>query len=158
VLLAACGGGDSGDMSGPAAPEMYGPPGMQNAAEHRVAASGPAIKRIDSRLRSAHGQVSVWVSLDQASVAAAQAAGATAARLDSATMSTDAAVTSTMKRAAADQRASIQSAQSALASNLAALGAAELARVHVAHNAIAVRVDASQLSLIAALPGVAQVR
>src|SRR5215467_714581 len=100
VLLAACGGGDSGgDMSGPAAPEMYGPPGMQNAAEHRVAASGPAIKRIDSRLRSAHGQVSVWVSLDQASVAAAQAAVATAAGLESAKMSTDAAVTSTMKRA-----------------------------------------------------------
>ncbi|HEX3141242.1 MAG TPA: S8 family serine peptidase, partial [Rhizobacter sp.] len=48
--------------------------------------------------------------------------------------------------------------QAAAASRLSSLGAVELGRVHVAHNAIAVRVDASRLKAIAALPGVTKVR
>jgi subtilisin family serine protease len=43
-------------------------------------------------------------------------------------------------------------------SQLRGMGARELARVHVAHNAVAVRVQAQSLSTIAALPGVAMVR
>ena len=42
-------------------------------------------------------------------------------------------------------RNDLNAQQSKVALGLASLGAEELARVHVAHNAIAVRVDASQL-------------
>jgi hypothetical protein len=38
------------------------------------------------------------------------------------------------------------------------MGARELGRVETAHNAIAVRIDASQLARVAALPGVQRVR
>src|SRR5947207_15969381 len=83
ALLAACGGG-GGEMGGPPAPEVYGIPDAQSGPEHRVAAASATNSRIDARLHTARGQVDVWVSLDQDSVAAAQAAAATAAGLESA--------------------------------------------------------------------------
>ena len=58
----------------------------------------------------------------------------------------------------AKYRSELHAQQSKVAISLASVGAEELARVHVAHNAIAVRVDASQLEQIALIPGVAKVR
>ncbi len=45
-----------------------------------------------------------------------------------------------------------------MAQRLASLGGKELGRVQTAHNAVAVRIDASQLSQLAAMQGVAKVR
>jgi subtilisin family serine protease len=56
------------------------------------------------------------------------------------------------------QKQVILAKQNDLMSQLRGLGATELARVHVAHNAVAIRVDAANLQAIAALPGVAKVR
>ena len=55
-------------------------------------------------------------------------------------------------------RGELGAQQSKVALSLTSVGAEELARVQVAHNAIAVRVDASQLEQIALIPGVAKVR
>lgn len=159
VLLAACGGGDSGNNSGPPVPEAYDAPGRPQVTDTRVATPpGATIDRIDFRLRSARGPVDVWVSLDQDSVAAAQAAAASAAGLETARVFANSTTAAAMKRVAVNQRTRIKAMQASMASNLAGFGAHELARVQVAHNAIAVRIDAGQLPMVAALPGVANVR
>ena len=121
---------------------------------------------IDSRLRRASGKVDVWVALDQNSLARTRALlaestgiprvralssgqGATASKL------TEPAA---VKAAMASQRAAILSQQTALSQSLAGLGAVELGRVSISHNAIAVTIDASQLKSVAAIPGVRSVR
>ena len=64
-----------------------------------------------------------------------------------------------VRKAAADHFQRIGESQAALASNIASVGGRELARVQVAHNAIAVRVwNAAQLTQLAALSGVVAVR
>ena len=56
------------------------------------------------------------------------------------------------------QRQRVRTQQDELAGRLQGLGARELGRVNVAHNAIAVKVDAAALATLASLPGVAKVR
>lgn len=57
-----------------------------------------------------------------------------------------------------DRAAAIATEQDALMTRLAALGAVELARVRLAMNAVAVRVQASKLDALERLPGVRAVR
>lgn len=158
ALLAACGGG--GDQASGVPPdEVYDAPGKPTVSETRVTVPDTAaLGRIDVRLHSARGEVDVWVALDQDPVAAAQAASASAAGLSTARRITDSVTAAAFKQIATDQHARVRAQQASVAPNLAALGARELGRVQVAHNAIAVRVTASQLAQIAALPGVASVR
>lgn len=155
-LLVACGGGDSpgaasGDASQAAAASATG------TAYRIPAPDGATASRIDARLRGAQGQVRVWVSLEQNSVAAQRAALAEAdAVLASDRMAIKSAAS--LRAGVAEHRLRIRDAQGALASQLGALGGKELARVQNAHNAIAVSIDASQLERVAALSGVAKVR
>lgn len=154
-LLVACGGGDS---SG-AAPDDAGQAGAQQAASsYRTAApEGAVASRIDARLRGAQGQVRVWVSLEQNSVAAQRAALAEAdVSLASDRMAIKSA--SALRAGVNAHKLRISETQGSLSSQLSALGGKELARVQTAHNAIAVSIDASQLTQVAALTGVAKVR
>lgn len=158
ALLSACGGGSDQTNTAPV-DELYDAPGKPTVAETRVRApDGAALGRIDVRLHSARGEVDVWVTLDQRSVAAAQAAAASAAGLPSARRFSNSVTTASFKQLAADQRARVQAQQASVVMNVLGLGGRELGRVQIAHNAIAVRIDASRLNQIAALPGVANVR
>jgi subtilisin family serine protease len=56
------------------------------------------------------------------------------------------------------QRQRVRAQQGDMAQRLLALGGQELGRVNVAHNAIAIKVDAAALPTLASLPGVAKVR
>lgn len=151
-LLVACGGGstgDAGDGANRATP-------TSSARMTRLALPDKVVSdRVDARLRSARGSVNVWVSLDQNSVAAQRAQLAEAAGL---TDRKSAQAASALRSGVSAHRQRVRDTQAGLAAQLQSLGAKELARVQVAHNAIAVRVDAAQLKNIAALPGVAKVR
>ena len=126
---------------------------------NRVAApAGIVIDRLDPRLRAKQGQVEVWVSLDQNSVASERAALAEASGLTAINGATSIKSTTLLRQGALEHRQRIRNSQAALSGLITSLGGRELARVHVAHNAIAVRIDASQLKQLAALPGVAKVR
>jgi subtilisin family serine protease len=92
------------------------------------------------------GGVDVWVTLADASLG--EAAGENA-------KSAGAALSGNQQRAYARQ---IEAKQTALMAQIAALGGTEIARVHKAHNAVAVHIDASRLQDVAALPGVRAVR
>ncbi|MCW5663921.1 MAG: S8 family serine peptidase [Piscinibacter sp.] len=151
-LLVACGGGstgDAGDGANRATP-------TSSARMTRLALPDKVVSdRVDARLRSARGSVNVWVSLDQNSVAAQRAQLAEAAGL---TDRKSAQAASALRSGVSAHRQRVRDTQAGLAAQLQSLGAKELARVQVAHNAIAVRVDAAQLKNIAALPGVSKVR
>ena len=133
--------------------------GSISSSPHRVAApQSIVVNRIDPRLRGRSGQVEVWVSLAQNSVAAERAALAESSGLATAQGGELAKSMRAVRQAASDHRQRIAESQATLASNIAAVGGRELARVQVAHNAIAVRIDASQLTQLAALSGVARIR
>lgn len=154
-LLVACGGGDS---SGAAPGDASQAGAQQAASSYRTAApEGAVASRIDARLRGAQGQVRVWVSLEQNSVAAQRAALAEAdVSLASDRMAVKSA--SALRAGVNAHKLRISETQGSLSSQLSALGGKELARVQTAHNAIAVSIDASQLTQVAALTGVAKVR
>ena len=64
----------------------------------------------------------------------------------------------TQKRALATHRDVLRARQGDMMNQLRGYGAQELGRVHVAHNAIAVKVDATSLKAISQLSGVVKVR
>jgi subtilisin family serine protease len=134
-------------------------PASAQAAAHMVAAPpGLTISKVDDRLKKAHGQIDVWVTLDTESLAARQAALAGSAGIERAKILAASASEASIKKSLGEHRQILMAQQASVAQGLAGLGARELGRVHVAHNAIAVRIDASQLSQIASMPGVAKVR
>ena len=122
----------------------------------------PLIRGCDERQE----EVDVWVALDQNSLARTRAllAESTGIPRVRALSSGQGAAASkrtepaAVKAAMASQRAAILSQQTALSQSLAGLGAVELGRVSISHNAIAVTIDASQLKSVAAIPGVRSVR
>ncbi|HEU0202144.1 MAG TPA: hypothetical protein VFR86_17140, partial [Burkholderiaceae bacterium] len=122
LLLAACGGGGGGDQSGLDTEESYGAPQAPQVTERRVAAQGASADRLDYRLRSQRGKVDVWVTLDQDSVAAAQAAAAAAAGLESARRFVTSANRTAILQTARAQRSAVLSQQAAVAANLSGLG------------------------------------
>jgi minor extracellular serine protease Vpr len=155
LILAGCVEGDAG--SDPTSSSTTGQTSSKVRATTVPIAGGATIDRIDSRLRGTSGPVDVWVSLDQDSIAAAQAKLAKASPGTTGRKVSPSNV-ATFKTAAADQRSKIVTQQARTGEMLMGLGAEELGRVQVAHNAIAVRVDASQLQQIALVPGVKAVR
>jgi subtilisin family serine protease len=159
ILFAACGGsGDDTTVAANAADARTGALKLQQA-------QADAAARIDRRLLGASGPVEVWVTLEANSLSRARAllaetpgeerqrALAAGAR-DGAAVAESAGVRAAMRA----QRSHILAQQAATGARLASLGAVELARVNVAHNAIAVVVDAAQLEAVAAVPGVVRVR
>ena len=162
LVLAACGGGGSSSpQASPDEAPLADPP--QRSAQSVAVPGGSMAGVLDKGLANATGSVDVWVTLQDASVASA------ASSLLSSQLSTSGleqaqsvkmlrSAPQSVRTALQAHRASVLSRQNAAASSLSALGAKELGRVHMAHNAIAVRVDAAKLSAIASLPGVAKVR
>ena len=159
ALLAACGGGETPQApSAQAARETALAAPRAAGSNYRVALpEGAQRTTLDKRLRGARGPVEVWVSLEQNSVAGERAALTEAAGLGAAG---NAAAKSSpvVRQGAAAHRQRVREAQGALVQQLASLGGKEMARVQNAHNAVAVRIDASQLSQVAAMQGVAKVR
>ncbi|MBC7954542.1 MAG: S8 family serine peptidase, partial [Cytophagales bacterium] len=163
LVLAACGGGGG---SGPAESDADKAP-LADPSPRNVQAlslpSGATSGVLDRQLAHATGPVDVWVTLSDPSVAAAASALtsttlATGEREQAQGLRTLRAAPQAMRDALRSHRSSLMSRQDAASSRLSSLGAVELGRVHMAHNAIAVRVDASRLASIAALPGVIKVR
>ncbi len=153
IFLSACGGGGNEAAS---SAESLSAPGRATVAGVRAAA--PANAKIDARLRTARGQVDVWVSMDQEAVAGQQAKLAESSGVERARALSARGESTASARALADHRRSVMAQQTGIAASLYQIGGKELGRVQMAHNAIAMRVDASQLSRIATLPGVTQVR
>lgn len=164
LLLAACGGG--GGSSAPTAADADQAPLADPSARsvQSLNLPGGAVSgKVEASLARATGSVEVWVSLSEASVATAATRLATAGmpaadREQMQSLRAMRAAASSMRSALQSHRAQLMSSQDATAGRMRQLGATELGRVHVAHNAIAVRVDASRIAAIAALPGVAKVR
>jgi subtilisin family serine protease len=164
LVLAACGGGGGGSapQADAAAEAPLADPSTRTAQSLSVPGNAAA-GVVDKRLSRVTGSVDVWVTLSEPSVAAAAAQLASSqlsgtANEQSQTAKALKAAPQAMRDALRTHRSSVLSHQSAAAASLASLGAVELGRVNVAHNAIAVRVDASKLNAIAALPGVVKVR
>lgn len=122
------------------------------------APAGITVDRIDRRLRGATGPIDVWVTMDAPSLATQQAKLAGTAGVEKAKQLATGSNKAAYAEPLAKYRSELAAQQSKMATSLASVGAEELARVQVAHNAIAVRVDASQLEQLALIPGVAKVR
>lgn len=159
ILVAACGGsGDDTTITANAADARTG-------ALKLPQAQTDAGVRIDRRLARASGPVEVWVTLDQHSMSRARALLAEVsggerqrALASGAREGVAVAEPASVRAAMRAQRGAILAQQAAAGARLASLGAVEIARVNVAHNAIAVAVDAAQLDAVAAIPGVVRVR
>lgn len=163
LVLAACGGGGG---SSPTESDADKAPLADPSARtvQSLSLPGGAISGvIDKQLARATGSVDVWVTLSDAPVAAAASTLAastlaTGGREQAQGLSALRAAPQAMRDALRSHRSALMSRQAAAATSITSLGAVELGRVQMAHNAIAVRVDASRLAQIAALPGVTKVR
>jgi minor extracellular serine protease Vpr len=145
-------------------------------AARSTAVSGLRLQRsetaavLDSRLQRVSGPQRVWVSLTEPSVAAFQAAQleGTGADMRRRALSFGAtqrgevdslsAIEQVQRSALRNHRAAVMARQGDLMNQLKGMGAQELGRVHVAHNAVAVKVDATSLAAIAQMSGVLAVR
>ena len=179
LLLSACGGSE--DSTSTAANRETANAAAKQSASSASVASPSALSRmaiagakgqrvIDARLAHAKGAVNVWVSLDQPSLAAYKSAKLREQGLETQTRRLALAASGASLRSAATpaeqaMRAGVQSQRSTLLaqqanvlSQLTGLGAQRLGSVHVAHNAVAVKVDAASLAAIAQLPNVVKVR
>ena len=139
-LLVACGGGDSPGSTSADAQRAT------DSAYRTAAPAGTTASRLDARLKGAQGQVRVWVSLEQNSVATQRA---TLAEADALLASDRKAIKSapSLRAGVAEHRMRIRDAQGALTSRLESLGGKVLARVQNAHNAVA-GLDGEPLSLL----------
>lgn len=166
AVLAACGGGaDAPETPAHSQAMAAAAPAALSATaptQRLALPGGPQAGGLDGRLERLRGQVDVWVSLDSASVAAfrtqrleAQGISPGQAR---ALSSRDGDRSSALRQETRSYRDALRVRQDGLMTHLRGLGAKELGRVTVAHNAVAVRVDAAALRGIAALPGVVAVR
>ncbi len=160
LLLAACGGGSDTPQ-----------PSESPATQHASVVDDSAVRRlalparvdvIDARLARQQGPVDVWVSFEAPSVAEYKSARLEAlgeARQAHALDATKQAPgVRALREEARRHREALRVHQDAAMAQLDGLGAKELGRVTIAHNALAVRLDAAQLARVAALPGVARVR
>ncbi len=166
AVLAACGGGGGSEdgtrqalAAQPSTSSQLSRLGIERVPQAATVSAAAVKARVDRRLEGRSGQVDVWVQLDQHSLATTRATlsrtlGIPRVRAAD-RKATDAPQ---VRQAMLSQRAAIRAQQDGAASRLAAMGARELARAKVAHNAIAVRVPASQIAAIAAMDGVVRVR
>lgn len=158
--LSACSNGTGGETQGAPAQGLGLDAGSFAGKPHMPQATPPGVtvERIDRRLQAASGPVDVWVTMDTPSLAAQQAKLAVSAGVEKAKQLSASAEKTAVAESLAKYRQDVRTQQDKVALSLTSVGAEELARVHVAHNAIAVRVDAAQLEQIALIPGVAKVR
>jgi minor extracellular serine protease Vpr len=168
LALAACGGGQDSSSE----PAAQAAPARAEGAAARLALppSEVVARKIDTRLQSAKGSVDVWVSFEEPSLAAMQAQRATAlgagegeqhrasraSRLSASRG--ESATAATLRSEMAAHRGKLAQLHASMGASMASLGAVELGRVSISHNAMAVRVDATQIKALAAMSGVAKVR
>ena len=163
AVLAACGGGSS-----PPTDEVQtlAATSRSSTASSLALNGGTAQAVLDSRLVRATGSQRVWVTLAEPSLAAFKVAQLEALGQDMQARSLGVkpqaralnATEQAQKSALASHRDTLRARQNDMMSQLQGMGAKELGRVHVAHNAVAVSVDASSLASIAQLSGVVKVR
>jgi len=176
LWLGACGGSDepAGTASAPVQQDTLRSVDLSKYDVQRLALPdsmrGVGGSKIDPRLVLSHGEVEVWITLDQAPAATVgaqraaelglmQGSGWRELRTDAARKSAGSMATlDQLKAEVRSQRERVHVQQADLAGRLAALGARELGRVSVAHNAMALSVDAAALPALARLPGVTRVR
>ncbi|MFM2400221.1 MAG: hypothetical protein RL341_2378 [Pseudomonadota bacterium] len=183
ALLAACGGG--GGSQDPAisseAPAQALAPVAGDMSGLALPGAEQTLTKIDPRLRTASGPIEVWVTLDTPALAAMQAkrasdmgmepgelfremkaakiaAQAAAGKGKTAAAAVESAALKTIRAETAGHREKLASQQSGFASAMKSLGGEELGRVNVAHNAVAMRVDAARLKELAGMTGVVKVR
>ena len=155
LMLAACGGA-SETASGPtesAAKVSSSSAQAVSVDSLRISEVDVAAGRIAPSLRSAKGLIDVWVSLAEPSLAVKKRE----LRPDAAGQNwkaSDPALQSQLK----SHKQLLQGKQDSAMASLSGLGAVELGRVHVSHNAIAVKIDAARLRDIEAMDGVIAVR
>lgn len=163
AMLAACGGGSS-PPSDSAQPQAA--PAKGAMAARMTAPGGLSESVLDSRLARATGPQRVWITLSEPSLAAYKSAQMDALGIDmqarSLGMKTNARILSAteqaQKSAMATHRDTLRARQGDMLNQLRGMGARELGRVHVAHNAVAVNVDAASLQAISQMAGVVKVR
>ena len=158
VLVAACGNGPSSGVQDTPASVSGSSVGFGKPLLAQATPAGITVDRIDRRLQGATGPVDVWVTMDAPSLAAQQAKLAGTAGIEKAKQLSNSINKASFAEPLQKYRNDLAAQQAKMAVSLASVGAEELARVHVAHNAIAVRIDASQLEQLALIPGVAKVR
>uniref|UniRef100_UPI00355A688A S8 family serine peptidase n=1 Tax=Piscinibacter sp. TaxID=1903157 RepID=UPI00355A688A len=168
VLLAACGGGSDSSTSASTdtAAAASDARTAQSLTQRLAVAGGAGEAVIDARLLRARGDVDVWVSLSDPSVAAYKSARLEAqgvdvqrrAALSGSARETLSAAESSMTSDVRLHRDALRARQNELMNQLGGFGARELGRVVVAHNAVAVKVNAASLRQIAQLPGVSKLR
>jgi subtilisin family serine protease len=163
ATLAACGGGSS-----PPADEIQPLATATRAATvDSLRIDGDATRGVlDSRLQRATGPQRVWVTMSEPSLAAYKVAQLEAQGLEMQSRSLGvkpsarilSATEQVQKSALAGHRDTLRARQDDMMGQLRGMGAQELGRVHVAHNAVAIKVDASSLVAISQLSGVLKVR
>jgi minor extracellular serine protease Vpr len=162
AVLAACGGGSS-----PPSDAVQPQAANSKAAAASLAIGGGVSSNVlDSRLARATGPQRVWVTMAEPSLASYKAAQLEEQGLDMQARTTGAKTNARIlsagdqvrKNAMAAHRDTLRARQGDMMNQLRGMGAQELGRVHVAHNAVAVRVDASSLKAISQLSGVVKVR
>ena len=168
IALASCGGGSDDPGAAPQREALSGRDAkvtdarLQSLALH----AGVANKVLDPRLARARGHVEVWVSLGEPSVAGYRSGQLELQGIDMQARSLGAA--SKARVATAEDTAlrgklrahrdALRGKQDELMGQLRGVGARELGRVQVAHNALAVKVPAASLQAIAQMQGVLKVR
>jgi minor extracellular serine protease Vpr len=163
AVLAACGGGSS--PASDEAQSLAATTRPSTAARLRVE-GGPSRAVLDPRLQRLSGPQRVWVTMSEPSLAAYKSSQLEAAGLDmqarglgaKSNMRILSAGERTQQGALMAHRDNLRARQADMMSQLRGMGAQELGRVHVAHNAVAVRIDASALTAISQLSGVIKVR
>ena len=166
AVLAACGGGSSPPADAADSIAPLASASKANVADRLAVPGGAVQSTLDARLARAKGPTDVWVSLSDDSVAAYRAGQMAALGQDKQARPlggdgkarTLSAPEQAQRAAVNAHRAVLMAQQDSLMSQLGGMGAKELGRVQVAHNAVAVRVDASSLEAISKLSGVLKVR
>lgn len=164
-LFIACGG------LGNAASSQQGVRSVNSASDlQRLLIKGGAKQAlIDARLAGRTGPVDVWVAFSDPALAtyksvrleqlgASMQSRRSTRQAQAAAPSSKVAAETALQSEMRSHRALLLEKQSAAMNSLQGFGARELGRVHVAHNAIAVTVDASALPAIRQLPGVTTIR
>ena len=161
AVLGACGGGSSSPSD-----ELQPLAATTRTATSQSLAIKGGMAVLDVRLKRASGPQRVWVGLSEPSLAAYRAAQLDAAGLDMQPRSLGAkplvrplsATEQAQKSALGAHRVALRARQADLMNQLRGMGATEMGRVQVAHNALAVTVDATSLQAISQLSGVVSVR
>lgn len=177
VLLAACGGSQDSPSSNAAPTNAAVSPSSGALSKLALPPADSVAQKVDRRLQGAQGPVDVWVSFEEPSMSALQAKRAAALGLEDGELQREAraakadavagkpraenaasAALKTLRGEMVAHRSKLAQQQQSFKSSMSRFGAQELGQVSIAHNAVAVRVDAQHLKALAGMSGVLKVR